>query len=182
MKSMRAQFWSFDVIFAIVIFSVALTLLTYTWYDVNTQLSLSYGNGATIMQMEQQSLASILLTPGSPSYWNSEINTSNESTWRGISAGLANSPGSTVLSPAKVYALAAMASTPTGYQQSKQVLGVGYDYYIAIKGGSFNITIGENPVANGALTTYTSTGHAFLGGVPVAVQVDVWTSQPFGVG
>ncbi len=179
---MKAQFWSFDVIFAIVIFSVALTLLTYTWYDVNSQLSLSYGNGATIMQIEQQSLASTLLTPGSPSYWNSEINTSNESTWQGIGVGLANSSGSTVLSPAKVYALAAMASTPAGYQQSKQVLGVGYEYFITIRGGSLNITIGENPETNGALTTYTSTGHAFLGGVPVAVQVDIWTSQPFGVG
>lgn len=179
---MRAQFWSFDIIFAIVIFSVALTLLTYTWYNINSQLSLAYGNGATVMQIEQQSLASTLLTPGSPSYWNSEINTSNASTWTGISVGLANNPDSGILSPAKVYALMAMASTTTGYQQTKQVLGIGYDYYIVIKGGSLNITIGENPNTNGALTTYTSTSRAFLGGVPVAVQVDVWTSQSFGVG
>ena len=41
-KNMKMQFWSFDVIFAIVIFSVAITILAFTWYDINNQLSLAY--------------------------------------------------------------------------------------------------------------------------------------------
>lgn len=179
---MRAQFWSFDIIFAIVIFSVALTLLVYTWYDVNSQLSLVYGNGATIMQLELQSLSRGILEQGVPAYWNSVVNTSNTSTWSGISVGLAAGPHTTELSESKIYTLMAMASTSTGYQNTKQVLGIGYDYYIAITGGGLNITVGENPSTHGALSTFVNSEQAFLGSTPVNVEVEVWTNQPFGVG
>ncbi len=179
---MRAQFWSFDIIFAIVIFSVALTLLVYTWYNVNNQLSLVYGNGASIMQLEVQGLSRSILTEGSPPYWNSMVNTSNPSTWSGISVGLATGPHTAELSQSKLYTLMAMAANSTGYQETKQVLGIGYDYYIAISGGGINVSIGENPATGGSLTTYVNSEHAFIGSTPVKVQVEVWTSQPFGVG
>ena len=178
---MRAQFWSFDIIFAIVIFSVALTLLVYTWYNVNSQLSLMYGNGGTIMQLELQSLSRSILSQGSPSYWNSMVNTANSSTWSGISVGLASGPHTTELSQGKLYTLMAMASNSTGYQNTKQVLGVGYDYFITIRGGGLNVSIGENQATHGALTTYVNSEQAFIGSTPVSIEVEVWTNQPFGV-
>ena len=176
---MKAQFWSFDVIFAVVIFSTAITIMAFTWFNINNQLSLSYSNGASIMQLQLQSLSQSLLSPGSPSSWQSTVNTTNVSTWSGVSAGLGSGQGSVMLSSPKVYALMSMANY--NYQESKQVLGTGFDYYITIKsnpatGSGINVVIGRSPYSNGAKTVYVQYKSAIINGMPVTMQVILWTN------
>ena len=180
MKNMKAQFWSFDVIFAIIIFSISLTIIGFAWYNLNSQLSLSYGSASVIEQLQAHSLAQNLLSPGSPSGWQSFVNTTNSLTWAGVSVGLANSTLSTALSPSKIYTLMSMANT--NYQATKQELGVGYDYYIVITSKGYNITIGRNPSKNGALATFVDRRNAFVGTSPAVVEVIVWTNSTLGIG
>jgi len=179
-KNLRAQFWSFDAIFAVVIFGIALALLAYTWFGVNTQLSIVYGNGATLLQMQAQTVAKQLLTTGAPPNWQGIINVSNTVTWTGVGAGLALSNSGVALSTSKIYALMAM-SNPSTYQLSKQMLGVGYDYYIEIIGNNYNITIGENPSTYNTLTTGVYQESATINGAPVTVMIMIWTNQPLAV-
>ncbi|MCL5430072.1 MAG: hypothetical protein M1504_01175 [Candidatus Marsarchaeota archaeon] len=175
----KAQFWSFDVIFAIVIFSIAITIVGVAWYNINNQLSLSYGNGATIMELQAKSLIQGLFSVGSPSDWQAAVNTTNTLTWYNVSAGFASEPLSSNLSMGKIYTL--MAISNYNYQQSKMALGIGYDYYITINGGIFNITMGKNPALNGAVTVYVEKRSAFINGEPVKVTAMVWTNQPSAV-
>ncbi len=177
---MRGQFWSFDVIFAVIIFSFAITILAFTWYSISSQLALGYSNGAGIMQQQLQSLSQSILSPGVPSYWQGTVNTSNSLTWSGVYAGLAENQSGAVLSPAKVYALMSMSNQ--NYQATKQVLGVGYDYYITIKsnpaiGSGINISIGSSPFNKGALTIYVNNRNAVMNGVPVNVRMLLWTNR-----
>lgn len=178
-KRLKAQFWSFDVIFAMLIFGVALTVLAYTWYNINNQLSLSYGNGGIIMQMQAQALAQNLVSQGTPASWTGSVNTTNTLTWSNVSVGIGSSQTGTNLSIKKIYTLLSM--TQTNYQATKQLLGIGYDYYIIISGGGINITIGENPITNSALTIYVEKRSAFLQSTPVTVTVELWTNTPLGI-
>jgi hypothetical protein len=179
MKALRAQFWSFDVIFAIVIFSFAITILAFTWFNISNQLALNYGNGPGIMQLQIQSVEQNLLSPGIPNNWQSTINTTNPSTWSGVLVGLATTPGSSTLSSGKLYSFMSVAFY--NYSATKQMLGTGFDYYITIRsisnvGSGININIGKNPATNGALTEYVEKNYANLNGVPVIVQTILWTN------
>lgn len=186
MNSLKAQFWSFDVVFAIVIFSFAITILAFTWFNISNQLSLGYGGGSQIMQLQLQSVMQNLLSPGIPSNWQSSINTTNPSTWSGILVGLASSQGSYSLSSSKIYSLISIANyNSSDYQATKQIIGTGFDYYITIKsvsdvGSGVDINIGSNPQANGALTEYVDKEYANLNGIPVVVQVVLWTNTTLG--
>ncbi len=184
----KGQFWSFDVIFAIIIFGVAITVLAYTWYNVNNQLALAYGNGATIMQLQAESLAQTIMSPGNPDNWQSIVNTSNAGTWDSVSIGLTDGNGSSSISPGKLYALMSMANY--NYGGTKGPLGVAYNYYIVIQqsGGptssaneAGNITIGSNPQNGKSLTTYVYKRVAFLDGAPVTIYIEVWTNTPLAV-
>jgi hypothetical protein len=178
-KSIKAQFWSFDVIFAMVIFILALTILGFTWYGVNNQLALGYSGGATVAQVQAHSLAQSLLSPGSPTNWQSVAVPANTATWTNVSVGLGTSYSGSNLSASKLYALMAMASQ--NYQATKYALGVSYEYYISIYGGSIDINIGRNPASHGALSTYVEKRGAFLGGTPVTMQVDIWTNTTLAI-
>jgi len=179
-NNLKAQFWSFDAIFAVVIFGIAITLLAYTWFDVNTQLSLAYGNGATILQIQAQAVSRQLLTTGSPTNWQGVVNVSNTITWAGVGAGLALSNSGVALSQSKIYALMLISNSST-YQLSKQVLGVGYDYYIEIVGNNYNITMGINPSTSNAFTTAVYRESATINGAPVTIITMIWTNQPLAV-
>ncbi len=178
-KNFKAQFWSFDVIFAMVIFILALTILGFTWYGVNNQLALGYSGGSIVAQLQAHSLAQNLLAPGQPSNWQSIVNVTNTLTWTNVSTGLGTSYSGSNLSASKLYALMAMASQ--NYQATKYELGVSYEYYIDIYGGNINVTMGRNPAAYGALSTYVERRSAFLGGIPVTVQVDIWTNTSLAI-
>jgi hypothetical protein len=178
-KCFKAQFWSFDVVFALVIFSTALTVLTYTWYNLNNQLSLAYGGGDSILQLQVKSLASSIMSTGAPANWQSIVNTVNTVTWSNVSIGLASAPLSSNLSSSKLYTMLSMANY--NYQATKQPLGLAFDYYITITsnptvGAGLNISIGKNPTVNGALTTYVERRSAFLNGVPVSIRIMAWTN------
>jgi hypothetical protein len=179
MRVYKGQFWSIDIIFAIVIFAVALTILTYTWYGINSQLALTYGNGATLMQLQAQTLVQTLTSTGYPASWTGMINTTDPSTWTGLSIGLANSSGGADLSANKIYTFMSMSNTD--YAATKPLLGLAFDYYINIEGQSFNISVGSSPYSGKALTTYVERRGVFVNGQPAKLVVEVWTGQPIGV-
>jgi hypothetical protein len=180
---MKAQFWSFDVIFAVVIFSIAITILAFTWYNINNQLSLAYGNSATIMQLQSLSFAGTLLSPGSPPNWDSDVNTTNINTWNFTSIGIGSANG-TGISSKKLYTLMSMANY--NYQATKQPLGIDFDYYITVtgtssNGGSLNATIGISPSKGHALTVYVEKRSSFIDGNPVQIVIYLWTNTSIGV-
>ncbi len=193
-KNTRAQFWSLDAIFAMVLFAVVITVITFIWLNLSAQLGVTSQSGGILMQEQEQTLLGTLLTTGSPTNWPSYINTTQPQVqllpssapqitqWSSVSIGLAAAPGSQELSTQKIYALLAMANhNQSDYQATKSALAIGYEYYIIIKGGSFNITIGENPVTNNAVSVYTGSESALLNGQPAQLQVDVWTSGPVAI-
>lgn len=178
-KNFKAQFWSFDVVFALVIFGVALTVLTFTWYNINNQLALAYGGGDTILQLQVKSLASSILSTGVPANWQSVVNTVNTGTWSNISVGLASAPLSSNLSSSKLYTFMSMSNY--NYQATKQALGLAFDYYLTItsnptSGAGLNITVGRNPQTYGARTTYIERRSASINGIPVSIGIIAWTN------
>ena len=178
MSTMRMQFWSFDVIFAIVIFTVAMTILAFTWYNVNSELAISSSGSGTIMQLQSQVLSQALLSEGYPSHWYSQINLSNPSTWQKVSVGIEASNG-TEISSKKLYTFMAMAASDYGL--TKQLLGVSYNYYIVIYNSEINITIGLNPSTNAALTTYVISRYGYINGQPVRIKIMLWTNTQSAV-
>lgn len=175
-NNLKGQFWSFDVIFAIVIFTVAITILTFTWYNINNQLSLAYGNGALTMQLQDHALIASLLSQGSPSSWQDQVNTTNTSTWGSVGIGILGSNGE--ISMSKLYALVAMSNYNP--EATEQPLGIGYNYYIIIDGKNINIRIGSSPLGR-SLTTYVARSSSILSGQPVQVEVILWTAEPTAV-
>jgi hypothetical protein len=176
---MRAQFWSFDVIFAVIIFSFAITILAFTWFNISNQLAPGFGNGSAIMQTQLQLLTQNLFSAGVPSNWQGSINTTNSMTWGGLSIGLGSGQTGSTISSSKVYTLLSMSNS--NYQATKQALGVGFDYYITIKsvqfqGSGINITMGRNPFNGKALTVYVADRNAVMNGVPVTVRTILWTN------
>lgn len=178
-KNFKAQFWSFDVIFAVIVFMAAITILTFTWNNVSNQLSTTYGNTAELMQTDAATLAQSILSPGYPQDWVSIVNTTNSNTWENITIGLTDNEGSTNISSSKLYAFMAMSNYD--YQDTKAALGIGYEYYIVISRRGLNITIGENPITNGAVTVYSYKEAARINDIPVKVDIIVWTPQPIAV-
>lgn len=176
MKTLKLQFWSFDMVFAIIIFSITLTIVGFVWYNINSRLSLAYENDPIQMQSQTQILAQSLLSKGSPSDWYSVVNTTNTSTWKGVVIGLESDSGSGISSN-KLYALMAMSNYD--YQATKESLGVAYDYYIMIYNNGMNITIGKN--ASGALTVDSATESSSINGEPVTIKVLLWTNTTLGV-
>jgi len=177
MRNLRAQFWSLDVIFAVVIFSIAVTVMAFTWFNINNELALSYANGANLMQLQLQTLAQGLLATGAPANWQGLVNTTNSLTWTGISVGLADPTGK--ISQDKLNALASMSNS--NYQATKQQLGIAFDYYITVAssssyGAGINVTLGKNPLKSKALTIYTERRSSFVNGIPVIVNVSMWTN------
>ena len=184
MMEFKAQFWSFDLIFAMVIFSVALTILAFTWFSVTNQLALSYGGGSSLFQLRTDSFTQTVLSEGSPTDWYDVINTTNSLTWSGITVGLGASQTNTTLSSAKIDALISMQSYD--YNATKQALGAPYEYFITITsperyGAGINMSIGKNPASFNAVTIGTETRSAVLNGRPVSVSVELWTNQPAAV-
>jgi hypothetical protein len=175
----KAQFWSFDAIFAVVIFSTAITILAFVWAGVSSQLSLASGAGDVIMQAQAQTFAQTLLSQGTPPNWQSAINTTNTQTWSGIGIGLGSSASGAALSMQKVYTLMAMSNY--NYQATKQSLGVGYEYYITIYNSAYNITIGSNPATGKAMTVYVATESVSLDGMPAVMKVELWTPQELAI-
>jgi hypothetical protein len=184
-KSFRAQFWSFDLIFSVVIFSAAITVLAYSWYNINSQLAGAYSSTSTLLQLQSQALSQNLMSPGEPGNWQSTVNTLSTSNWGNVGIGLATSSSNSSISAGKLYTLMSMANY--NYQATKTPMGIAFDYYITIASGpnsanALNVSIGLNPATNGALSVYSQRLSSVLNGVPVVVTVKVWTASPFALG
>ncbi len=184
-RSFKAQFWSFDLIFSVVIFSFAITILAYTWFTINTQLSNAYSPTYIILQMQEQALSQSIMSPGAPVNWQSAVNTLSTASWSGVSIGLAGSPSNSSISMNKLYALISMANY--NYQALKPSLGVAFDYYITIvnspsAANTVSISLGRSPFTNGALALFSQKMSATLNGIPVIVTVYVWTNAGFAIG
>lgn len=178
---MKAQFWSFDVIFAMVIFGTALALLTFAWSSISGQLANTYGLGLQSMQAQLSNLQNRILAQGTPQNWNSQINISDTGTWNNVSIGLGTGQGSQ-LSLQKIYELAAMTNhNETSYQATKQLIGVGYDYYITVQTQNFTLAMGSYPFDKNPYAVQTTTKSAVLDGMPATIQIMVWTNETFGV-
>ncbi len=183
--SFKAQFWSSDLIFSVVIFSFALTILAYTWFNIGNQLASAYSGTSIILQLQAQTLVQNLMTTGAPANWQSTVDTTNVMDWRDVSVGLASTSSNSSISTGKLYALISMANY--NYPASKQPLGVAFDYYITIVGSpgsanTINIGIGRNPSTNIVLAEHSQRISATLNGVPVIVTVTVWTNTNFALG
>jgi hypothetical protein len=178
---MKAQFWSFDAIFAIVVFGSALMLITFVWLGVSSQFSLSFPLGTQLMQAQVQSLQNRIVSQGTPASWYVSVNALDTSTWNNISVGLGTGVNGQ-LSPTKIMAFLAMSSGSSAtYQATKQLLGVSYDYYIVINATNYTISLGLPPYKMNPYAVVVGRQSATLNGVPVAMQVILWTNKSFGV-
>lgn len=178
---MKAQFWSFDVIFAMVIFSSALLLIAFAWLGESNQFSLSYSLGTQTMQAQAESLQARILMQGTPPSWNSVVNVINTTTWANMSIGLGTGINGQ-LSPSKIMTLMAMSNyNLTTYEATKTLLGVGYDYYIVINSTNATISLGRVPYLYSPYAITVVRQSAILNGIPVTMQILVWTNKTFGV-
>ena len=173
---MKLQFWSMDMIFAIVIFAITMVILTYVWFNVSQQFSITYSDTYSNMQSNMQQLTDKLLTTGTPSDWYYSVDPANLSTWTNTSIGLAGSTGGP-LSEAKIAKLNAVSLI--NYEASKQLLGVSYNYYIVIYAPQlYNLSIGLNPLDYNATTVVVQNTHVILNnGVPAELRVMLWTTS-----
>jgi hypothetical protein len=176
---MKAQFWSFDIIFAVIIFVFAVVILTLIWINITDEFAISYGTNLARIQAQLQSLGIQLLSAGSPPNWNSVMSLGSSGTWENLSIGLGNG---TVggLSQQKINAFYNMSAT--NYQASKPPLGVAYDYYITVAGSGVNtVAIGMNPAVTNVTSVQVTTLPAVLNGKPVQVQIQLWTNSTLGI-
>lgn len=176
---MRAQFWSFDVIFALVIFVIAVSTLATIWYNIGAQTATASSGGVEAMQQNLQELQLLLLSQGSPPDWSSIVVANSISTWSNVTIGLSNSSG-TQLSMQKVAALEGMSNY--NYQATKSMMGVAYDYYITITTNSTYIHIGKNPSQYNATSEQVAYRSVVVAGRAAQMQIVVWTNTTFGVG
>jgi hypothetical protein len=175
----KGQIWSLDMIFAMVIFSIAITILAFTWTTISGQVDAAYSGSSVIMPLQAQTVAKNLLSPGYPEGWPSQINLSNKNSWLNVSVGLGSASGGIGnLSSSKIYALMSMADS--NYQFTKQELGVAYDYDILIQSGAMNLSIGEPPGVNKAVAIYVQRENVVVDGVPGMLTVLIWTNTPLG--
>lgn len=181
---MKLQFLSFDAIFAIVIFTFAVSMMAFVWYTVNSQSSIATGTGVQSMQLQLETLSEKILGTGYPINWYSGIDTSNSLTWVNLSAGLGSGPLGT-LSYNKVVTLAAMSNG--NYPATKPLLGVSFDYYIVIKNNNYYLTMGKKPVpqigtALNGVTQQVTNKAVTINGQPANMQIFIWTNSSFGIG
>ncbi|MEM3753030.1 MAG: hypothetical protein QXM58_00345 [Candidatus Micrarchaeaceae archaeon] len=176
---MKAQFWSFDAIFAMVIFALVIVILTYVWYSVNSQLSLSEGYGIQNIQMQLLVLKSTILSQGNPANWNNLVVANQTSTWGNITAGLGNGQGNAI---SLQKAMTLMAMSNYNYQATKQVIGIGFDYYISINWNGLTLYIGHNPASYNAKSIQVAQIPIVMNGIPGTMTAEVWTNTSFGIG
>lgn len=167
------------MIFAMIIFSFAITILAFTWFNITNQLAISSGSNSGLMQVQLQDLSQNLFSTGYIQAWNSNIKLTQPNTWSIYEIGLTDSQGSTILDPNKLYTLISMANYD--YPATKEPLGISYDYYITVtsisgEGSGINVSIGKNPSIYGALTVDVNKQDGILDNVPVIVTEEIWTN------
>ena len=176
---MKAQFWSLDVIFAIVIFMMTLLILSFAWFNITNQFSISYNYGVAALQLQLQNLEQTIFTTGSPSNWNNLVNVSNTMTWSDIRIGIGTGSGTASISQDKLAAAIAMSNY--NYNESKSAFGVGFDYYITITNNATDIEFGHQPAPHSPYAIYSAEVPIQINKIPYKMQIMVWTNSSFGV-
>jgi hypothetical protein len=184
MARTKAQIWSLDLIFALVIFGFTMTILAAAWLKTTNDISVSSSGTAAVLSVQTKLFADALMSPGYPQDWYGTIDTVNATTWAGVVPGILSGSGSDAIAPYKLYSLISLSNS--NYSASVSLFGVGYNYCIQITGaaadGGTNITIGKNPLANGATYVYAVQRGATLYGIPVSVDIMLWTNTTSGAG
>ncbi len=176
---MKAQFWSFDAVFGIILFIFGLIILTYAWITISNGYSSVTSNNAGSMQSELTKFNYLIFYPGTPSNWNSVINVSNATTWSGISAGFGKLSTPNELSESKLLSFLAMSNA--NYSLTKETLGISYDYYINISSKNFNLDIGKNPIPLSPTSINVVSEPVIINGYPAKLTLEVWTNTTFGI-
>lgn len=175
---MKAQFWSFDIIFAIVIFIFAVILLTYIWVNISGELAVASGQNVAKLESQLQILDTQLTSTGSPQNWNTKVNLNEPNTWPNVSIGLGNGMNGT-LSLGKIREFQNMSLT--NYQDVKPSLGVAYDYYITFTGSNINMSIGHNPALANVTAVQVLSEPVVINGNPAQMQVELWSNSSLGI-
>jgi hypothetical protein len=184
MMATKAQIWSIDLVFALVVFGFTITLLTATWAKLSNDISVSRSGPIAVLALQTKSFSDTLMSPGYPQNWYSTVNTVNTSTWSGVVPGIISSSSPGVISPPKLYSLIALSAYSP--RATESLFGNGYNYFVQITGGAnsgwTNITIGTNPLKAGATDIYVVQRSATLNGAPVSVNIMLWTNSTAGAG
>jgi hypothetical protein len=178
---MKAQFWSFDIIFAIIIFLSAIILLSYIWLTISNEISTGSVYSVGEMQIQEQDLSSKLLSTGYPENWYSLINATNVQTWNNMSIGVGTGQFNTV-SYQKFLVLMAMSDyNYTTYQETKSMLGITFNYYITISNNNMNMKIGLNPQSYSASSVQVATKNIYINGQQAQMKILLWTNSSSGI-
>ncbi|MCX6775960.1 MAG: hypothetical protein NT130_03880 [Candidatus Micrarchaeota archaeon] len=127
-KLRKGQVWSYDLIISSILFVIALGILAFFWWSARTNMT----EEKDTMTLESIKVADTLVSPGSPTDWQSSIDVNNQSTWSNIQQiGLGRSwsdSDSNVISTDKLYSFQMMSFN--NYSFTKSRLRSQYDYYI----------------------------------------------------
>lgn len=126
MNSLRkGQVWSYDLIVGSLLFVLAMAILAFFWWSVQTNMA---ENKDAIIR-DSIKVTDVLMSPGIPPNWDQLVNLSNQTTWSSVQQiGLADSWGNSSLSINKIYALYNMSVTNYSYSQS--LIRSNYNYYL----------------------------------------------------
>ena len=124
----KGQVWSYDLMMSSILFVIAMGILAFFWWSARTNMT----EEKDTMTLESIKVADNLVSPGSPTDWQSSIDVNDQSTWSNVQQiGLGRSwsaSDSNVLSIDKLYSFQTMSSN--NYSLTKSKLRLRYDYYV----------------------------------------------------
>ncbi|MGB9703784.1 MAG: hypothetical protein ACPLXS_03720 [Candidatus Micrarchaeales archaeon] len=170
---MKLQFWSLDAIISLAIFLLALISLILIWQNVVSGLATSLGYSSDILLEQANLLTKRLMSQGYPSNWETIINPTLPNTWPLISIGI--SKDGKRIDQNKLLAFIAISSF--NYSKSKQLLGVGFDYFIRINSKDISIQIGKNPLSFNAINIQKVSIPIIIANENGKMDVYVWSNS-----
>jgi hypothetical protein len=124
----KGQVWSYDLMISSILFVIAMGILAFFWWSARTNMT----EEKDTMTLASIKVADTLVSPGSPTDWQSSIDVNNQSTWSNVQQiGLGRSwsdSDSNVISTDKLYSFQMMSFNNYSFTKSK--INSQYDYYI----------------------------------------------------
>jgi len=115
----KGQVWSYDLMMSSILFVIAMGILAFFWWSARTNMT----EEKDTMTLESIKVADNLVSPGSPTDWQSSIDVNDQSTWSNVQQiGLGRSwsaSDSNVLSIDKLYSFQTMSSNNYSLTKSK---------------------------------------------------------------
>ena len=151
----KGQVWSYDLIIGSILFVIAMGILAFFWWSARTNMS----EQKDVLILESIRVADSLVSPGSPTDWETHVNLNDQNTWDDVQQiGLVqswNDNESNILSNCKVYNFRMMSFA--NYSLTKTKLRSRYDFYIQF--------IIHNANGSDQMATYSGS--------------DLWIGKPF---